>query len=499
MGEEKRKPICEVMMLFWGLNYFRKEKGGRVAKKRDESHLDLGDGRDELNLAEFPLSLISKRSEDDAKVLVFEDQIWDSGSKKLVTRKVTISGSADCGLPNAADEEVLLALIQITKLQGFRNKKVFFSRYQLLQILGWEDNGYYYNRIVSALNTWLGVNVKWHNAWRDYTKKTSWGDKGIVLIQAFELKKRDNSDSESYITWADHLFESFQAGNLKGLDFGLYRALRDSIAKRMFRFLDKRFYNREMLTFDLATFAYEKIGMKRTYALNNVKQKFKPAIEELVAVGFLKALPDKQRYRKKQAGIWEIIFIKAEENDGQRPLPMEIDTMPGIESELLKRGVSRQRAKSLAARYPEAHIKAKLEEFDFRMAKDEKDPLRPKNPGGYLAQAIEDDYASPKGFKSSEEIERERQEKAEAAAKRKAEKAAKLKKQADEIADADAAHQRDVDRVNAYLGSLSASERERVEIEALNTSLFGPTSEGLIRETLIHNYVLELLQNGNLK
>ena len=228
------------------------------------------------------------------------------------------------------------------------------------------------------------MNVKWHNAWRDYTKKTSWGDKRIVLIQAFELKKRENADSSSYITWADHLFESFQAGNLKGLDFGLYRALRDSIAKRMFRFLDKRFYNREMLTFDLATFAYEKIGMKRTYALNNVKQKFKPAIEELVAVGFLKPLPDKQRYRKRKAGEWDVVFIKAVEENGQRPLPMEIDTLPSIENDLLKRGVSRQRAKSRAARFPEAHIRAKLEEFDYRMTREEGDPLRPQNPGGYL-------------------------------------------------------------------------------------------------------------------
>lgn len=465
-----------------------------MSNKSHETDLDLGDGRDELNLAEFPLSLISKRADQDTKVLVFEDKIWDSESRSMVTRKVTISGSADCGLPNAADEEVLLALIQITKLQGFRNKKVHFSRYNLLQILGWEDNGYYYNRIVSALNTWLGVNVKWHNAWRDYTKKTSWGDKGIVLIQAFELKKRENAESSSYITWADHLFESFQAGNLKGLDFGLYRALRDSIAKRMFRFLDKRFYNREMLTFDLATFAYEKIGMKRTYALNNVKQKFKPAIEELVAVGFLKPLPDKQRYRKRKAGEWDVVFIKAMEENGQRPLPMEIDTLPSIENDLLKRGVSRQRAKSLAARFPEAHIRAKLEEFDYRMTREEGDPLRPQNPGGYLSQAIEEDYASPKGFKSQSDLERERLEKEEQSAQRKAAKQAKAKEDAERKASAEREFQRKADLVTGYLGSLSEEKRKQVEADALASSLFGATASDLIRQSLIHNHVMELLK-----
>lgn len=468
-----------------------------MADKNERQRLDLGDGRDELNLAEFPLSLISRQASDDVKVLVFEDTVYDSESRKLVPRKVTISGSADCGLPSAADEEVLLALIQITKQQGFRSDKVHFSRYQLLQILGWDDTGYYYNRILNALNVWLGVNVKWHNAWRDYTKGTSWGSKGIVLIQDFELKRRDQKDSTSYITWAKQLFESFQAGNLKGLDFGLYRALRNSIAKRMFRFLDKRFYNRQVLTFDLATFAYEKIGMKRSYQLPNVKQQFRPAIEELEKVGFLKALPEAQRYRKRRAGEWDVTFVKAEDDNGQRPLPMEIDTLPDIENELVKRGVSRARAKSLAARFPEAHIRAKLEEFDFRMSREETDPLRPKNPGGYLAQAIAEDYASPKGFKSKEDLEKERLEKEAQAAARKAQREAKAKAEAEKKDAADRHHQAQVERVETYLATLLPEVREQVIADALAASLFGAKASGMVREAVIHNHVLGLLSKSD--
>lgn len=457
--------------------------------------LDLGDGRDELNLAEFPLSLISKKASEDAKVLVFEDTVWDSEARQLVSRRVTISGSADCGLPSSADEEVLLALIQITKLQGFRHKKVFFSRYQLLQILGWEDTGYYYNRIVSALNTWLGVNVKWHNAWRDYTKGTNWGNKGIVLIQSYELKKKDKRDSLSYITWADQLFESFQAGNLKGLDFGLYRTLRDSIAKRMFRFLDKRFYNRELLTFDLSTFAYEKIGMKRSYLIANVKQKFRPAIAELEAVGFLKPLPDSQRYRKRRAGEWDIVFVRGMDENVQRPLAMEIDTLPSIENDLVKRGVSRARAKSLVARFPEEHIRAKLEEFDFRMTRDDGDPLRPKNPGGFLAQAIEDDYASPKGFQSKAESERARLEKESLAAERKAAREAQARRNSEKQAAAEEEFQRKTRIVNGFLSSLAPEARRQVEDDALAASLFRSTDNEVIRQSIIHNHVVEMLRS----
>lgn len=467
-----------------------------MAKKRTEFDLDLGDGRDELNLAEFPLSLISKKASDDVKVLVFEDSVYDRENKITVNRKVTISGSADCGLPSAADEEVLLALIQVTKQQGFKSKKVHFSRYQLLQILGWEDTGYYYKRILNALNTWLGVNVKWQNAWRDYTQKSNWGSKGIVLIQDFELKRKDQKDSSSYITWADQLFNSFQAGNLKGLDFGLYRALRNSIAKRMFRFLDKRFYNSDRLTFDLSIFAYEKIGMKRSYALPNVKQQFKAAMEELESVGFLKVLTDEQRYRKIRAGMWEIIFIRGVDDNGQRPLGLNIDTLPDIENELVKRGVSRSRAKSLAARFPEDHIRAKLEDFDFRMGREESDPLRPKNPGGYLAQAIQEDYASPKGFKSSADMERERLEKEALAADRKAIREAKAKAEADKKAAADYDYQMQVERVQNYMNALSENDREQMETQALASTLFGSQATGRLRESLIHNYVLEHLDKS---
>lgn len=468
-----------------------------MAKKRTEFDLDLGDGRDELNLAEFPLSLISKKASDDVKVLIFEDSVYDRENKITVNRKVTISGSADCGLPSAADEEVLLALIQVTKQQGFKSKKVHFSRYQLLQILGWEDTGYYYKRILNALNTWLGVNVKWQNAWRDYTQQSNWGSKGIVLIQDFELKKKDQKDSSSYITWADQLFNSFQAGNLKGLDFGLYRALRNSIAKRMFRFLDKRFYNSERLTFDLSTFAYEKIGMKRSYALPNVKQQFHAAITELENVGFLKHLPDEQRYRKIRAGMWEIIFIRGVDDDGQRPLGLDIDTLPDIENELVKRGVSRARAKSLAARFPEEHIRSKLEDFDFRMGREENDPLRPKNPGGYLAQAIQEDYASPKGFKSSAEMERERLEREALAADRKAIREAKAKAEAARKAAADYEYQQQVERVQKYMDSLQEEDRAKLEEEALASTLFGSQATGRIRESLIHNYVLDYLNRAS--
>ena len=452
--------------------------------------LDLGDGSDELNLAEFPLSLVSNRVSDGAAVLVFEDTCWDAKNRQMVPRKVTISGSADCGLPVASDEEVLLALIQITNQQGFKNKRVNFSRYQLLQILGWEDTGYYYKRIESALDTWLGVNVKWKNAWRDYALKSDWGNKGIVLIQDFEIARKDSdrNGKSSHITWADQLFESFRSGNLKGLDFNLYRALRNNIAKRMFRFLDKRFYVKKVLTFNLATFAYEKVGMKRSYALANVKQQFKAAIDELVSVGFLKPLLPQQRYRKLGAGSWEITFIRGMEENGQRPLQLEVD-VSGVEKELVKRGVTRGRATNLAAKYPEDVIREKIEEFDFRVAKD-----GTKRGGGYLADSIEGGYGTPTGFKSKATLERERLEKESLAVQKKKKELEELRKAQEAELAAEEEGKRKREEVAAHLSGLEPEARKAVEEEALRCSLFGENATEMMKETLIFNHVTELLE-----
>src|ERR1700722_16304201 len=74
-------------------------------------------GKDEMNLAEFPMTSLSARPITSETSLKFEDQIYDDRKKKLVTRKRIIEGSKEYGLPTATDDTVILALIQLTKLK----------------------------------------------------------------------------------------------------------------------------------------------------------------------------------------------------------------------------------------------------------------------------------------------------------------------------------------------------------------------------------------------
>src|SRR5271170_1330798 len=80
-------------------------------------------GRDEMNLAEFPIALLADRALKGQKTLYFED----------LHGRLTVTGSDAFGLPTAADADVIVALIYLTKIRNdFGDVKVNFSRYEII-------------------------------------------------------------------------------------------------------------------------------------------------------------------------------------------------------------------------------------------------------------------------------------------------------------------------------------------------------------------------------
>lgn len=275
-------------------------------------------GRDELNLAEFPITLLAGRVPDGCKTLVFQDEIKDQATSKPVARKLTITGSDHYGLPTAADDEILVALIQLTKLaNNFSDRVVQFTRYELLSLLGWRDEGRSYQRIEDSLKRWMGVTLYYDKAWWD--KKTrSWVSESFHILDNLSLFDQDemrklraqgrDPHALSSFSWNEVIFKSFRSENLKRLDADLYFSLESAISKRMYRFLDKRFYHKPSWEFDLKEFAFEHIGLSRSYDDNGkIKEKLRPAIEELTAVGFLLPLPESERYVKIGRGSWKVL------------------------------------------------------------------------------------------------------------------------------------------------------------------------------------------------
>jgi hypothetical protein len=418
-------------------------------EKKSPAAFDIDDGKDELNLAEFPLAAIADRVPDGQKTLVFEDRMHDFGKNQLITRRLTISASDKYGLPTSLDDEVIVGLIQLTKQARFSERKVSFSRYQLIQVLGWRHEGRSYERLEKSLMRWMGVTLYYDKAWWDKDEQ-SWVDESFHILdnvtlydQERRLKKLRGGSSEkplSSFTWNEVVFRSFKSGYLKALDLSVFRQLECAAAKRMFRFLDKRFHHKCRWEFDLREFACEHVGLSRNYDTGQLKRRLQPAIEELEAVGFLEPFPTEQRYIKIARGEWRVVFVQK----AQAQLVESTPETAGVSKQLVDRGVTPSVASRLVKEYPRELIEKQLAAFD-RLQLTKSSTLR--NPAGYLVKSIREGYSS-KGEanhrKSASEICSPR-----------AAKASEEKK--DPF----------LNEVNAYLRTLTEEEVASLEAEAL--------------------------------
>ena len=385
--------------------------------------IDLGGYKDELNLAEFPIAALTDRVPDGQTTLVFEDKL-DQKDGPPIIRRLTIMAPSKHGLPTAMDDEVMVGLIQLTKRRNnYTDPKVAFSRYELIELLGWPQNGQSYQRIEEALHRWVGVVLMYENAWWDNSAK-SWVDENFHILENVSLYDRERRRRAgkagakaaprpaavregdplplSSFRWNEVIFRSFQSGNLKQLDLEFYLKLRLPTTKRMFRFLDKRFYRRDRLDFDLKTLACEHIGMSRSYKPTELKRRLRPALEELVSLGFLEPLPDPERYVWQGRGSWRIVLARGPR--GREAAEAETPKPDGPAALLIARGVSDKAARELAEAYPEGEVRARVEAFDWLVARADKRVA--KNPAGYLVASIRDRYATPDGFSPPDEADR---------------------------------------------------------------------------------------------
>jgi hypothetical protein len=380
------------------------ETGGFEQSDESSAAGDAG-WKDELNLAEFPIAALTDRVPDGQTTLVFEDKLERRDSPPIV-RRLTIMGTHKHGLPTSLDDEVLVGLIQLTKRRSnFTDARVQFSRYELIELLGWPQSGQSYRRIEEALHRWVGVVLMYENAWWDNVAK-SWVDENFHVLDNVTLYDRERRRSSgrwgrsgkaplplSSFRWNEVIFQSFQSGNLKQLDLEFYLRLRLPTTKRMFRFLDKRFYRRTRLDFDLRTLACEHIGMSRSYAPTELKRRLKPALEELEQHGFLEPLSSEERYSYVKRGCWRILFIRGHAaQSGPSPSEQASELIEALRA----RGVTAKTAAGLVSAHPATRIWTKIEVFDWLLRNEDK--RVGKNPAGYLVASIRADYQAPNNF-----------------------------------------------------------------------------------------------------
>jgi hypothetical protein len=354
--------------------------------------------RDELNFAEFPIASVSDTIAEGQKTLEFTDEVFDSSTNKTVTRTLVITAADKFGLPTALDDEVLLGLMQLSCDQGFADRKVHFSRYELIKLLGWRDESKSYKRIEDSLNRWTGVTLQYKRAWWS-KEEQCWVNETFHVIDSVTVYDRERIQRRrqmakgtpdkalSSFVWNETVFNSFKAGYIKALDFDFYKSLDGAITKRMFRFLDKRFYHKPRWEFDLRAFACEHVGLSKNYSNSELKRKLLPAVRELEERGFLAALPDGERFVQVRVGEWKAVFVKAASRVKNLPAPED----DGLVRELVARGITERSARKLVAHHPRAKVEEKVRLFDA--VRKQGGEGRIKNRAGWLYAAIVNDYS----------------------------------------------------------------------------------------------------------
>ena len=442
---------------FLSFNYIPMARQTRRKPNSETVTVDmLSGGRDEMNLAELPIAVLTNTAPEGVKTLIFRDT---RGS-------LTVTGSDALGLPTAWDNDVIVALIQLTKQRNnFTHACVHFTRYEVLRLLGWPNEGKSYRRLDEALRRWVGVTLLYEGCWWD-NRSRQYGDANMHILESVVIldgKAHLGGEEQqalplSSFTWNKVFMESCQADNLKRLNIEAYFALGLPTSKRLYRFLDKRFYWRPDWVFDLKEIAFERVGLSRNYAHNvaKIREKLQPAIVELEGSGFLEPLTREQRYFK-EGTAWKIRLLQRRPSlglpDAQDPQKAE---PPALVGDLVRQGVTRSVADELVQSHPAERIEHKLEVFDWLSEK--KDKRIGLNPAGYLVKSIEKDYATPKGFTSRADRECQkaarRQKEEEHAATRRAQQAA------------DAAERAKRERVAAYWASLTSEQQAELEAQA---------------------------------
>jgi len=361
-------------------------------------------GKDEMNLAEFALAGIGARRLDGRKTVVFQDQVFDKKRRTYVPRELSISGSDKYGLPTAQDDDVLLACFQLTKLQGFRSRELTFSRYEVLKLLNWSLESHYYRRVKTSLRRWKGVTVYsdrnfWDGAAGGFVDR----DFGIIdELRLFEPECEDHSQRRSSLIWSEFIWQSCQAGYIKDLDWQFYLALESPVAKRLYRFLDKRFWrDQSRFLFDLRELAFRHVGMSAKQDNYDLIRELGKGIAELESKWpLLVPLSKERRFRQVAHGKWEVEFLSTKASLRARTMNLT-PAQAVLVGALHERGVSRAEAEKLAGQFPPTLIQTQLEAFDHRLANYA--GRRPIEDGGaFLAEAIRKQFPIPAGFLSTE-------------------------------------------------------------------------------------------------
>ena len=305
--------------------------------------------KDELNLAEYPLGFLSDRAPSGVTTVEYNGWTFLNGRREPV--RWTLEGSQKHGLPTGADQDILVALLKLAHEQRFKTPTISLgSAYAFVKCLGWGDRGQSYRRLKQGLRRWHGLSVETENAFWDKSGGRFLRTKGFHILNIDILERYGGLDKKSTllpifteIEFDPFFWRSIKAGNIKDLNLWIYRQLPTPVARKLFRYLDKKRWHGRHFSINIYKLS-TKLGLapaglklyKRVekpggatelvevpvtrYKPNRLKKLLTPALEALKEVGFLTYTFEEGKGEPQLK-----VLFAASENAGELRLPQSGD------------------------------------------------------------------------------------------------------------------------------------------------------------------------------
>ena len=281
-------------------------------------------GRDELNLIDFPIGVLSFKQPLDPmgnrlSELVFTVSNYDNTLGEIVPKRLTTRTSSRHGFPTPKEEQLLIGLMLLTRVKNnFTHPRVEFRPGELYSLMDWPNDSTSKRQLRVGLDRLQGVNLKYENSWtrsgKDYEKEFSTGILDSYQITTLKSGQSAKSALPCWIQWSAEVFTDIQSGNVKELNTQQFFSLKYPLSRRMYRFLDKHLSKSTKLEINLHDFAAH-LGVSEKRHVGKIKERLRKPIRELESIpGFIRAIPFSERYQKQARAHWTVVFERESEN-----------------------------------------------------------------------------------------------------------------------------------------------------------------------------------------
>lgn len=293
----------------------------------------------EMNLAEFPIAVLSKRVPSNKKTIEYSDWIvGKNGERKR--RDWVVTAAAKWALPTGSALRTLFELMQVWKENNLDSKIIpIGSRYNLLKRMGARDSKKDYQRVERDLNSLVGITIQAKNAFWD-REAQAYVSKTFHLFEELSLYDREIKGKEgrvqqvfpwAYIKASDIFHEAVKKGNILTIDSQFFRRLSAPTEQRLALYLTKMLKRQLVHKRDIFKLA-EQLPIYNKYP-SDIKKTLDKALKSLKEKGFF--LLEHYHYEQSSDGRSEnIVFTKTKQVAKQNRAPEDYKVRALVEDML---------------------------------------------------------------------------------------------------------------------------------------------------------------------